>query len=427
MGFTLRPTKKLSGSLILPGDKSISHRAIMLGSIADGTTIIKNILHSDDTETTIAAFRALGIDIKEELEKIIIAGKGLSGLSAPASELFMRNSGTSMRILMGILAGQPFQTTLTADEGLSKRPMGRVTEPLSLMGARIEGPDNANFAPITIQGGQLKAIDHVSKVASAQVKSAILLAGLYADGTTSVTEPSKSRDHTERMLQAFGAKVSVNGLKVSIEGGTRLNPQDIEIPGDISSAAFFMVGASIVKGSKVILKSVGLNPTRSGVIDILKRMGAKITIDNRREVASEPVGDINIESSALRGITIAGELIPRSIDELPVIMIAAAYAEGMTIIKGAHELRVKEADRIKSISANLNEMGAKIGVKGDDIIIEGTGNLKGIAVQSFGDHRTAMSIIIAGLSAHGETSLDDTACINKSYPHFIADLELLLK
>ncbi len=399
----------------------------MLGSIAGGTTTIENILHSDDTETTIAAFRALGIDIKEEPEKIIITGKGLSGLSAPPSELFMRNSGTSMRILMGILAGQPFQTTLTADEGLSKRPMGRVTEPLSLMGARIEGQDNGNFAPITIQGGKLKAIDHISKVASAQVKSAILLAGLYADGTTSVTEPSRSRDHTERMLRAFGAKVSVNGLKVSIEGGAKLDPRDIEVPGDISSAAFFMVGASIVKGSKVKLRSVGLNPTRSGVIDILKRMGAKITIDNKREVASEPVGDINIESSQLRGITIAGELVPRSIDELPVIMIAAAYADGMTIIKGAHELRVKETDRIKSISANLNEMGAKIGVSGDDIIIEGTGNLKGIAIQSFGDHRTAMSIVIAGLAAHGETTLDDTACINKSYPHFIADLESLLK
>lgn len=400
----------------------------MLGSIADGTTIIRNILHSDDTEATIAAFRALGIDIKEELENIIITGKGLSGLSAPASELLMRNSGTSMRILMGILAGQPFRTTLTADEGLSKRPMGRVTEPLSLMGARIEGQENANFAPITIEGGQLKAIDYVSKIASAQVKSAILLAGLYADGTTSVTEPSKSRDHTERMLQAFGAKVSVNGLKVSIEGRTRLNPQDIEVPGDISSAAFFMVGASIVKGSKIILKSVGLNPTRSGVVDILKRMGAKMTIDNRREVASEPVGDIIIESSRLRGITIAGELVPRSIDELPVIMIAAAYAEGMTIIKGARELRVKETDRIRSISENLNEMGGKIGIKGDDIIIEGTPtNLNGIAIQSFGDHRTAMSMLIAGLAAHGETSLADTACINKSYPRFIADLESLLK
>lgn len=399
----------------------------MLGSIADGATALKNILHSDDTETTIAAFRALGIDIKEEPEKIIITGKGLSGLSAPSSELFMRNSGTSMRILMGILAGQPFQTRLTADEGLSKRPMGRVTEPLSLMGATIEGQDNANFAPIMIRGGRLRPIDHVSKVASAQVKSAVLLAGLYADGITSVTEPSKSRDHTERMLQAFGAKVSVNGLKVSIEGGTKLNPREIEVPGDISSAAFFMAGASIVKSSKVKLKSVGLNPTRSGVIDILKRMGAKITIDNRREVASEPVGDINIESSRLRGITIAGELVPRSIDELPVVMIAAAYADGMTIIKGAHELRVKETDRIKSISANLNEMGAKIGVKGDDIIIEGTGNLKGIAIQSFGDHRTAMSILIAALAAHGETTLDDTACINKSYPNFIADLESLLK
>lgn len=399
----------------------------MLGSIADGTSRVKNFLQSDDTETTIAAFRALGINIKEEPNEITTVGRGLFGLSQPSLELFMRNSGTTMRILMGILAGQPFRTTLTADESLSKRPMRRVAEPLSLMGAKIEGQDNGNFTPITIEGGRLKAIDYISKIASAQVKSAILFAGLYADGKTSVTEPSKSRDHTERMLKAFGAKVSIDGLKVSIEGGAKLKPHDIEVPGDISSAAFFIVGASIVKGSKVTLKSVGLNPTRTGVIDILKKMGAKITIENRREVAFEPVGDITIESSPLRGVTIAGDLVARSMDELPVIMIAAAYADGITIIKGAHELRVKETDRINSIATNLNEMSGKIGIRGDDVIIEGTGNLKGIAIQSFGDHRTAMSMLIAGLAAYGETTLDDTACINKSYPNFMADLESFLR
>lgn len=398
----------------------------MFGSLSNGTSRIKNLLHSDDTDTTIAAFRQLGIEIKEEQNELRIDGKGLYGLCAPAGELSMRNSGTSMRIIMGILAGQEFKSVLTADEGLSKRPMKRVTEPLQLMGAAIEGKDNANFAPITIQGGRLKAINYVSEIASAQVKSAILFAGLYADGTTSVTEPSRSRDHTERMMKAFGVDILIENLKVSVKGAPELKGLDIEIPGDISSAAFFMVGASIVRGSRVTLKSIGLNPTRTGVIDILKRMGAKIVIDNKREVASEPVGDIFIESANLRGITVAGDLIPRSIDELPAIMIAAAYAEGMTIIKDAHELRVKETDRISSMAANLNNMGAKFGVKSNDIIIEGTGKLNGITALSFGDHRTAMSIAIAGLAATGETILDDTACLAKSYPDFLKDLNSLL-
>ena len=398
----------------------------MLASLASGTSVIRNILHSDDTLTTIEAFRALGIDIKENPDEITIIGRGPNGLKEPAGPLFMRNSGTSMRLLLGILAGQPFAATLTADKGLATRPMRRVTEPLSTMGAKFEGRNNADYAPITVRGGKLKPIDYVSLIASAQVKSAVLLAGLYAGGKTSVTEPSRSRDHTERMLKAFGARVSVEGLKVSVEGGANLLAQKIDVPGDISAAAFFMVGATIVKDSSVTLKSVGVNPTRTGIIDILNKMGAKIAIENIREIASEPVGDITIESGELRGAVIEGDLIPRSIDELPVVMVAAAYAKGTTIIKGAQELKVKETDRISSMAANLKNMGAKFNLKGDDIVIEGTGSLKGITAMSFGDHRTAMSMAVAGLAAKGETTIDDTACIAKSYPNFLKDLNSLL-
>jgi len=423
---TIRPAKRLSGSLALPGDKSISHRAIMLGSLSNGTSIVRNILHSDDTLTTIEAFRALGADIREYPDRIVITGRGLLGLKKPAGPLFMRDSGTSMRILLGILSGQPFEVTLTADKGLSKRPMRRVTEPLSMMGAKFEGKDNADYAPITVRGGKLNPIDYASPVASAQVKSAVLLAGLYADGKTSVTEPSKSRDHTERMLEAFGARISVEGLKVSVEGKAELSGQEIDIPADISAAAFFIVAATITRDSSITLKSVGINPTRTGIIDILNKMGAKISIENEREIAHEPVGDMLIETSELCGTTVEGDLIPRSIDELPVAMVAAAYAKGTTIIKGAQELKVKETDRISSMAANLKNMGAKFDLKGDNIIIEGTGSLKGISAMSFGDHRTAMSMIVAGLAAQGETKIDDIDCINKSYPNFLNDLNSLL-
>lgn len=398
----------------------------MLASLASGTSVIKNILHSDDTLATIEAFRALGVDIVENFNELTITGQGLNGLKEPEGPLFMRNSGTSMRLLLGILSGQTFATTLTADEGLSNRPMRRVTEPLSMMGAKFEGEENANYAPITVIGKKLKAITYMSKIPSAQVKSAIILAGLYANGTTSVAEPDRSRDHTERMLKVFGASVSVQGLRVYVTGGTGLKAANIEIPGDISSAAFFIVGASITKGSSIVLKSVGVNPTRTGIIDILTMMGAKITIKNIRDGMSEPRGDIVVESSNLRGVKIQSNIIPRCIDELPIIMVAAAYAEGMTVIHGAGELKVKETDRINSMGANLRSMGAKFEVKGDDIVIEGAGSLNGITAMSFGDHRTAMSMAIAGLAAKGDTTIDDTACIAKSYPNFLEDLNSLL-
>ncbi len=425
MGFSVRPVKRFAGSLTLPGDKSISHRALIIASLASGTSVIKNILHSDDTLTTTEALMAMGIDIKETSGEVTVSGKGLSGLSRPDSPLFMRDSGTSMRLLMGILAGQDFSTVLAAGKGLSKRPMKRVTEPLRLMGASFEGRDDANYAPITVHGGKLNPIDYISQISSAQVKSAVLLAGLYADGKTSVTEPYKSRDHTERMLKAFGARVSIEGPRVSVEGGAFLRGQKIDVPGDISSAAFFIVGASLVKGSSLKLDSVGINPTRSGIIDILKQMGANIRIENIRDVASEPVGDIIVESAQLRAVTVEGDLIPRTIDELPILMVAASFAEGTTVIKGAQELKVKETDRISSMAANLKNMGAKFRINGDDIIIEGSGELKGIAAMSFGDHRTAMSMIIAGLAANGDTIVDDTDCIDKSYPDFLKHLELV--
>jgi 3-phosphoshikimate 1-carboxyvinyltransferase len=394
----------------------------MVASLASGTTVIKNILRSDDTLTTIEALRVLGVGIKESADEIAVTGLGLSGFKKPAGPVFMRDSGTSMRIMLGILAGQPFDAVLTAGKGLSKRPMRRVTEPLGMMGARFEGKDNANFAPITVRGGKLKPIDYVSPVSSAQVKSAILFAGLYTDGITSVSEPHRSRDHTERMLKAFGADVSIDGLKVSVKGGAPLRAQELDVPGDISSAAFFLLGAAIIKGSSIRLDSVGINPTRTGIIDILRAMGANIRIENEREVASEPVGDIIAEYGGLRGVTVEGDLIPRTIDELPAVMIAAAFASGTTVIKGAQELKIKETDRISSMAANLKNMGAKFSLRGDDIIIEGSENLKGITAMSFGDHRTAMSMLIAGLAAKGETIVDDTGCIAKSYPDFVKHL-----
>lgn len=427
MEFSISPGKRLTGSLVVPADKSITHRAVMLASLANGTSIIKNILRSEDTLTTIEAFRALGVDIQENTNEITITGQGLYGLKEPEGPLFMRNSGTSMRLLLGILAGQPFAVTLTADEGLSKRPMRRVTEPLSMMGAKFEGEDGADYAPITVIGGKLKAINYVSKIASAQVKSAILLAGLYASGTTTVSEMAKSRDHTERMLKTFNAKISTQGLMTAVSGGTSLRAANVEIPGDVSSAAFFMVGASIIKGSSITLRSVGINPTRTGIIDILGMMGAKVTITNIHDGIAEPRGDIFVESSDLHGVRIQGNIIPRCIDELPIIMVAAAYADGATVIHGASELKVKETDRINSMAGNLRNMGAKFEIRGDDIMIEGSRSLRGISAISFGDHRTAMSMIIAGLAAQGETTIDDTDCIAKSYPDFLRDLNSLLK
>ena len=408
----IKPVKNISGTITVPADKSISHRAVMFGSIAEGTTVVKNFLDAEDCNRTIDAFRQMGVEINKG-RVITIKGVGLYGLRPPGQDIYCGNSGTTMRLLSGILAGQGFRARLTGDKSLSARPMKRIAGPLIKMGASVIG----NHSPLVIQGNRLKPIDFVSPVASAQVKSCILLAGLYAEGMTTVSEPSISRDHTERMLCLFGVDVKRKDKKVSIKGGQKLRATDIEVPGDISSAAFFIVAASILKNSRLKLKSVGINPTRTGVLDILKAMNAKIKIENKSK-GPEPSADLVVESSRLKATTIKGSIIPRSIDELPVIMVAATQAKGITKILGAKELRVKETDRIKSISEGLNKMGADIKVAGDNIYIKGPTPLKAASLKSLGDHRTAMSFAIAGLAAEGKTTIKDTECILTSFPDF---------
>jgi len=424
----IKPVKRINGIITVPPDKSISHRAIMFGSLAYGVTKVKNFLAAEDCLNTIKAFQAMGIRIKVkskkvkgknknlscEIHNLEIYGKGLRGLKKPDKDIYCGNSGTAMRLLSGILSGQDFKAILTGDESLTKRPMARIAAPLRLMGAEIQG----DFPPLIIHGGNLNPIDYVSPVASAQVKSCILLAGLYANGTTSVVEPLKSRDHTERMLRLFNVKIKESGLKVSIKGNQQLKAIDIEVPADISSAAFFIIAALIVKGSKLKIKSVGLNPTRTGILDVLKQMGAKIKIVKKSGNINEPMADMIIESSSLKAVTIESKMMPRLIDELPIIMIAATQAEGITRIMGAKELRVKETDRIKSMASGLIQMGADITVHEDNIFIKGPTMLKGATLNSFGDHRTAMSFAVAGLIAEGSTVVEDTSCVLTSFPNF---------
>lgn len=418
---------RLEGEITLPGDKSISHRIIFLGSLAQDLTKAENFLRCDDCFRTVNAFREMKVDIRLEKNRIEIKGKGLRTLRPPSKELYMGASGTSMRLLLGVLAGQRFKATLTADSSLSQRPMKRVTEPLRKMGAEIQGPGDANFAPLTIEGHDLKPIVYEMPIASAQVKSAILLAGLFAGGKTEVIEPYSSRDHTERLLKLAGAKIEKEGLRSSIEGWPKLKGISLYIPGDISSASFFIVLASILKNSHLIIHSVGLNPTRMGLIEVLKRMGAKINVELRGGADSEPFGDLEIRGTGLKATEIQVQEIPRLIDELPILMVCACFAEGITIIKGASELRVKETDRINSMESNLKRMGAKIQVRSEEILIEGGFPLKGCSVSSFGDHRTAMSMVIVGLLAQGKTKIDDISCINKSFPDFLDILKQILK
>lgn len=424
----IKPTRSLKGTIALPGDKSISHRAVMMGSIASGPTLVKNFLASEDVLRTIEAFRAMGIKIKEKGDGALsVDGKGPRGLLQPKSAICLGNSGTSMRLILGILAGQSFRCELTGDESLSRRPMKRVTQPLRVMGAKVSGRDDANFAPLLIEGGGLSPIDYKSPVASAQVKSAILLAGLYASGETRVTEPAKSRDHTERMLKFFGADLSAKDLTVSIKGPCKLSGRVVEVPGDISSASFFLVACALVKGSKVTLRSVGLNPTRTGILDILTQMGAKLEVIKEDAKAFEPKGDLVVEGRTLKGVRIGPEMIPRVIDELPIIMVAASLAQGRTVIEGARELRVKEADRISSMAYNLRELGVEVKETEDGILIHGQKSLKGGRLKSFGDHRTAMSMVVAGLLAKSKTTVEDTDCIAISFPGFMETLKELMQ
>lgn len=418
--LTIKPAKKIRADIHVPGDKSISHRAIMIGSLANGETVINGFLPSADCLATVDCFRKLGISIKVDKDKIVIQGKGLKGLKQPKETLNVGNSGTTIRLMSGILAGQSFITTITGDESIQKRPMMRIANPLREMGASVEGREaNGNiFAPLKISGGNLTPIRYELPVASAQVKSAVLLAGLFADGVTTVVEKNKARDHTERMLDYFGAGIKPRGLATQIQGWKEFDGAEIDVPGDLSSAAFFIVSTSLVPDSELMIRKVGMNPTRVGVIETLYRMGSKFKVSDEQVISEEPRATMIVRSSALRGVSISGEIIPRIIDEIPIIAVAATQAQGKTEIRGARELRVKESDRIATVSSELKKMGAKITELEEGMIIEGPTKLKGTAVKSYGDHRVAMAMAIAGLIAEGETTIEDTACIETSFPGF---------
>ena len=417
--FQVQPGGSLRGRIRVPGDKSISHRCIMLGSIAEGTTRISGFLEGEDSLATLEAFRAMGVQIEgPENGRVVVHGVGLHGLRPPLQPLELGNSGTSMRLLAGLLAGQAFDTELVGDNSLMSRPMRRVTGPLAQMGADI-ATTGAGTAPLKISGGRrLQAIDYAMPVASAQVKSCLLLAGLYARGRTCVHEPAPTRDHTERMLQGMGYAVSCRKGVVCLEGGGQLAGTGIDVPADISSAAFFLVGASIAPGSDLVLEHVGVNPTRTGILSILRLMGADIELSNRRDVGGEPVADVRVRSALLQGIDIPVEQVPLAIDEFPALFIAAACAQGRTLLTGAAELRVKESDRIQVMANGLQALGVEAQPTADGMIISG-GPIEGGAVDSHGDHRIAMSFAMAALRASGPVAIDDCANVNTSFPGFV--------
>lgn len=422
--FFLSPARRLEGEIVVPGDKSISHRAVILGGIAHGTTEIQGLLRGDDVLRTLAAFRCLGVSIRDEGDIVRIDGRGLAGLGEPDDVIDLGNSGTSIRLLAGLLAGRPFLSILTGDDSLRRRPMRRVADPLRQMGARIDGRDDGNLAPLVVRGGGLRGISYLSPVASAQVKSAVMLAGLSAEGETSVTEPGLSRDHTEKMLTAFGAGVRREGLKVAVEGNDRLKACCVDVPGDFSSAAFFIVGATILPGSDLTIRRVGVNPTRTGLIDVLRNMGARIELESLTETGGEAMADIRVRSAHLKGITVAPEIVPRMIDEFPVLCIAAAVAKGETTVSGASELRVKESDRIAAMAGVLRAFGIESVEAPDGVTIRGRGGApeggtSGRRIHSYGDHRVAMSAAILALAAPGETVVEDTACVATSFPGFL--------
>jgi len=431
----ITPAGPLKGTIAVPGDKSITHRAIILSALAEGDSTISAYCRGEDCLNTMRAFRAMGIQIEEGPEQLRVRGKGFWGLTEPRQPLDCGNSGTGIRLLTGLLAGQDFFSSLTGDESIRKRPMGRIVKPLREMGAKIAGRKGGEFAPLAITGSRLHGIAYDSPVASAQVKSCLLLAGLYAEGTTHITEPRRSRDHTERMFRYFGIPLREDGLRLSVQGRPSVGwtAKPVVVPGDLSAAAFFMVGASLVPGSDVTMTSVGVNPTRTGVLEILTGMGANIQVLNRRDEAGEPVADLRVRTAPLHGIRIGAELIPQTIDEFPILCVAAVLAEGETTISGAGELRVKESDRIATMTTELRKMGASIEETKDGLVIQGLGasktkRLRGAACTSYGDHRVAMSMAIAGLTAEGETKIQDADCIETSFPGFESKLlELLTK
>lgn len=415
--MVIQKIKKAVGQIKVPGDKSISHRAVMLCSLANGVTEISGFLKGADCLSTIDCFRKMGIDIDINGENVTVHGNGLRGLLKPDEMLYTGNSGTTTRLLCGILAGQNFDTSITGDASIQKRPMGRVVKPLSIMGAKIEN----EYCPLYITGTKLHGIDYKMPVASAQVKTAIILAGLYADGETVIHEIEKSRDHTELMLSAMGADLTVDNLDITVKPTNDLTAVNVDVPGDISSAAFFLVLGAIMPNSQITVINVGINPTRTGIIDVLKDMGADITLENVHTSAGETVADITVRSSSLKGTTVGGDIIPRLIDELPIIAVAAVFADGQTVIKDAQELKVKETNRIRAVVDEFNKCGIDITETDDGMIINGGKSIHGADFKTYGDHRMAMSLTVLAQLADGESTLDDSDCACVSYPTFFDD------
>ena len=431
-GKEIRPAKRgLTGKIRVPGDKSVSHRSVMFSAIAKGKVRVRNFLEAADCLSTAACMRALGAGVERQADgSFLVTGVGLHGLKEPQGVLDAGNSGTTLRLLLGILAAQPFFSALSGDASLSRRPMGRVVEPLTRMGATIRGRGANRFLPLAVlpHEGSLRAMDYESPVASAQVKSAVLLAGLYAERETCLTEPALSRDHTERMLSAFGARIEREGTKVTIEPADELfAPEEIVVPGDISSAAYWLVAASLIEGSDIILQDVGVNPTRTGILDVLSDMGANITIDNARESGGEALADIRVRTASLRGTSFGGEIIPRLIDEIPILAVAALFADGDTVISGAAELRVKETDRLAAVTTELNRLASgAVEAKEDGMVIHGGRTLSPASCRTYDDHRMAMSLAVAGAAGVGVT-LDAPSCVNISYPSFYQTLDGLVQ
>lgn len=421
--MVIQKIKKAIGQIKVPGDKSISHRAVMLGSLANGVTEISGFLKGADCLSTIDCFRKMGIDIDINGENVTVHGNGLRGLKKPDEMLYTGNSGTTTRLLCGILAGQNFDTSITGDASIQKRPMGRVVQPLSMMGAKIEN----EYCPLYITGTKLHGIDYKMPVASAQVKTAIILAGLYADGETVIHEIEKSRDHTELMLSAMGADLTVDNLDITVKPTNDLTAVNVDVPGDISSAAFFLVLGAIMPNSQITVTNVGINPTRTGIIDVLKDMGADITLENVHTSAGETVAGITVRSSSLKGTTVGGDIIPRLIDELPIIAVAAVFADGQTVIKDAQELKVKETNRIRAVVDEFNKCGIDITETDDGMIINGGKSIHGADFKTYGDHRMAMSLTVLAQLADGESTLDDSDCACVSYPTFFDDFYKLGK
>ncbi|MBI2088513.1 MAG: 3-phosphoshikimate 1-carboxyvinyltransferase [Deltaproteobacteria bacterium] len=415
----------LKGELTVPGDKSIGHRAVIFSAIAGGRSRVLNLSGGEDNLRTVQAFEDLGVAVRREGKGLSIEGKGWDGLHAPGGVIDCGNSGTTMRLLSGVLAGRPFTATLDGDQSLRRRPMQRVIDPLGRMGARISSRNGKGLAPLEIRGATLRAIRYATAVASAQVKSAIILAGLQAEGITVVEEPQHTRDHTEIMARAFGADITVKGNSIAVGGRQGLSARDLRVPGDLSSAAFLVVAAAVIPGSDLIVRDVGYNPTRSGVLDVLRRMGARIEILNPREESGEPVADLRVLGGRLKGVDIGPEMVARTIDEYPILAVAAALAEGKTTISGARELRYKESDRIATMTSELRKLGVEVEEREDGMTIAGRERLKGAGVNTYGDHRVAMALSVAGLGADGGVTIDDSACADVSFPGFFELLERL--